>query len=222
MYTQLTVKLRETSQGIQAKKLLQSGWIPGVLYSRHTGSKMLQVKKNDLRSLFQKDYAIIEIIIEQEKYLVSIKEIQSHPTTQRIQHISFLAIQKGQKAEISLPLKLVGEAPGAKSGGIINQLLNNVNVKCEPKNAPKSLELDISQMQEGDHLTLSHLVLPSQVELIGDPKQTIVSCTTPKAEEPVKAAEESSENTEEGKAKEEGDSKQKSEEKSDKSEEKSK
>ena len=218
MYTKLNAKLRDDSAGVQAKKLLQSGWIPGVLYSKHTGSRMLQVEKNDLRSLFQKDHALIEIIVEQETFLVSIKEIQSHPITQRVQHISFLAIKKGEKAEISLSIKLVGTALGAKTGGIINQLLNNVNIKCDPKDAPKSLELDISQMQEGDHLNLSNLVLPSQVELIDDPTQTIVSCTSPKVEEPAPAAEETPEGSDENKGKEKEGGEQKSEEKSDKTE----
>ena len=189
MYTQLKAELRSTQDDMQGKKLLKSGWIPGVLYSKHTGSRSLQVRRNILESCFQKDHAILEIIIEQEKFLASIKEIQSHPVTQRILHISFLAIQKGQKAEITLPIRLIGEALGAKGGGIVNQLLNEVTIKCEPKDTPQSLDVDISKMQIGDHINLAHLSLPPRVELIDEPEQTIVTCTPPKAEEPQPAVE---------------------------------
>ena len=212
MYTQLKVELRE-KQGMQAKKLLQNGWIPGVLYSKHTGSRTLQVKRNKLESCFQKDHAILEIIIGQEKFLASIKEIQSHPVTQRILHIAFLVIKKGQKAEITLQVKLAGNAPGAKGGGIVNQLLNEVNIRCEPKDAPPSLELDISKLQIGDRINLSSLSLPAQVELVDNPEQTIVTCTQPKVEEPAQAAE----GTEDSKAEnKKTDEKQKSEKKLDK------
>ena len=206
MYAQLKADTRNIQH--PANKLREQGWIPGVLYSKHMESLPLKIKNTDLTSFIQKDHAIFEIEVDKDVQLANIKEIQFHPISQKILHISFLALKKGEKAQFQVPVGIINQAMGAKEGGIVSQLINEVTIKCEPGLVPQSFTLDISKLPIGGHLTLRELSLPDNVELIHSLEETVVSCSPPKAETPAE------QKTDETAAKEEKDEKQPDGEKS--------
>jgi len=63
-----------------------------------------------------------------------------------------MGIKRGVKITASVPLKLVGEAIGTKTGGILENLVREIEVECLPRHLPESLEIDISHMDIGDSL----------------------------------------------------------------------
>lgn len=186
MYAQLKAYLRNKDD-LPGNKLRKEGMIPAVLYSKHTGSQAIKIKKKTLDRCLHGDRSIFEIEIDGKKHLASIKEIQKVPISSKILHISFLAIKKGEKAELDIPIKLIGGSIKSKEHVVITQLLNEIKIKCAPKDAPEHLELSISELAIGDHFTLADLKLPPGVELLAtladDLKQTIVTCALPKKEE---------------------------------------
>ena len=76
----------------------------------------------------------------------------------------------------------MGEAPGVKAGGILNENHTHVNVEALPGDLPEVVDVDISSLEVGDSLTFADLDVPQGVTITDDPEELVVSVTAPKAE----------------------------------------
>jgi len=78
-------------------------------------------------------------------------------------------------------LELIGgdDAPGVKEGGVLEHVTREVNIEALPNDIPERLELDVSQMQVNDTLTLSEVAAPEGVTILDDVEETVVATLTP-------------------------------------------
>ncbi|MEO0615348.1 MAG: 50S ribosomal protein L25, partial [Pseudomonadota bacterium] len=91
------------------------------------------------------------------------------PAKPQIMHIDLQRIVAGEVIRMSVPVHFLNEetAVGVKQdGGILNKMLNEVDVQCLPKDLPEYLEIDVAELEIGGLLNLSDLKLPKGVELI--------------------------------------------------------
>jgi len=103
-----------------------------------------------------------------EKMLAILKALQRHVYRAGIlQHVDFQRVVAGQALHVHVPLHFVGDGAsvGAKRGGVISHLLNEVEVICLPKDLPEFIEVDVSALDIGESLHLSDLALPETVRL---------------------------------------------------------
>ena len=107
-----------------------------------------------------------------------------------------------------MPVESKGEPEGVKTdGGLLEHLLYRVRVRALPRDLPEVIEVDVSEMEIGDSVTIGHLPLPDGVEALGDPSNTVLFVAKPrKVEEEVVVAE--GEEGEEGAEGEEGEAKE--------------
>jgi len=188
-YTELSAQLRtETGKGF-ARKLKQQGKIPAILYGdQQSDSTMLSVDQVDLRQALKGGggHALIQIKISGDKKgkrLVMLKEIQNHPLSRAIRHIDFLEVSEKQSVEVALPIILIGEAPGVKSGGgILEHILRKLNIECPANAIPENIEVDISELALGSAIHVGDLVLDKKITIKDDPQQTVVCVVAPKEE----------------------------------------
>jgi large subunit ribosomal protein L25 len=94
-------------------------------------------------------------------------------------HIDFLAVRKGEKVKLEVPVRLVGISPGVKEGGIMEHLRHDVEIRCIPSKIPEALDLEISEMNIGDSVTVADLVVPEDIEVLTDAAATIASVVPP-------------------------------------------
>jgi len=173
-YTELSAQLRtETGKGF-ARKLKQQGKIPAILYGdQQSDSTMLSVDQVDLRQALKGGggHALIQIKISGDKKgkrLVMLKEIQNHPLS---------------RVEVALPIILIGEATGVKSGGgILEHILRKLNIECPANAIPENIEVDISELALGSAIHVGDLVLDKKITIKDDPQQTVVCVVAPKEE----------------------------------------
>lgn len=83
-----------------------------------------------------------------------VREIQSHPIVKEYLHADLQQISLKEKLQTMVPLHIVGESPGVKDGGILQQSVREVEVECLPVNIPESIEVDISALGFGDSIPL--------------------------------------------------------------------
>jgi large subunit ribosomal protein L25 len=93
--------------------------------------------------------------------------------------VDFLAVRKGEKVKLEVPIRIVGLAPGVKEGGILEHLRHEVEIRCLPTNIPDALELDVSALAIGDSATVSALKGPEGVEVLSEPSAVVVSVVPP-------------------------------------------
>ncbi|MEK7766632.1 MAG: 50S ribosomal protein L25, partial [bacterium] len=112
-----------------------------------------------------------------------LKAVQRHPVNERIVHIDFLRVALDKPLVLDIPVSIEGVAAGTKFGGVIQQPIRVVRVRCLPADIPEAAVADVTPLEIGNVLTAGDLKLPPRVELVTDRGQAIVSIIVVKYEE---------------------------------------
>ena len=192
---------REATGTGESRRLRHAGRIPAVVYGTD-GNQSLSLDQHQF-TLMIRDYGsnfIGDLVVDGgavQKVLV--KDVQYHPFNGNILHVDFVAISMDEMLQVSLPIELVGEAAGVVAGGVMEQVLSEVEIECLPGNMVETIELDVSEMQVGDTMTVGDITMPEGVRSAGDPSRVVVAVAAPRvaaktaAEEEAEAAEGESE-----------------------------
>lgn len=120
---------------------------------------------------------------------VIMKAFQRHPVGHHFTHVDFQRISLKKEIEVRVPIRTLGEPPGVKaSGGLLEHILREVEVKCLPTAIPEAIELDVSKLDIGDTLHVRDIKPIPGVNILTDPEAVLVSVLAPKAEEVAPAA----------------------------------
>ena len=102
---------------------------------------------------------------------------------------NFQEILMKELITVKVPVEVVGKAPGIQEGGILEEILREIEVECLPAAIPNVIEVDVSQLGVGDSIHVSDLTLPEGVTVLSDPDETIITILSPIMEEVKPAAE---------------------------------
>lgn len=195
----LTATPRDTRGKGDARKLRATGRVPAVIYGHGEETRLLSVDAHELDLLFSRirvENTIIEVTIEGEKKPVKalVREVQKNIVRENVLHVDFYQIRAGERITVEVPVRLVGAAPGVKAGGILQQALNEIEVRCLPDQIPSTIEFDISALDIGDSIHLRDMAPPPGVEFLTDADRAVCSVVPPVVEvvpevAPVAAAE---------------------------------
>jgi large subunit ribosomal protein L25 len=193
MADRLTIEVepREASGSRSARRLRRSGFVPGVLYGgSHQEGVSFQVGTRELRRVLVDGAALIDVKFGKEKTVPAIlKDRQIHPVRGEVTHIDFLEVDLKEKIRAMVSLELLGadEAVGVKDGGILDHATREVEIEALPTDIPECIEVDVSELNVGDTLTLDKVTTPDGVELVHEHLEDVVvaSVVVPtKVEEP--------------------------------------
>ncbi len=173
-------KRDETGKGV-ARRLRRNGLIPGVVYGSNREPQALTVNPLDLRGKIHSN-AIIDLTIDGEEETVMIKDFQKDVIKDELIHVDFQQISMDETIHITVPIKLVGDAPGVREGGVLQQLMREVDIEVLPTNIPDEIELDISELTLSDSLEVGDLEVPEEVTLINSLEDVIVTIVAPSEE----------------------------------------
>lgn len=182
----LKAEKRESAGKGTSRKLRGAGRIPVVLYGRGEDTRSLSVDAHELELLMQRvhlENTIVQLQISGERSAVKAlaREVQRHPSRPVILHVDFYQIHAGEKITVEIPVRLVGQAPGVKAGGLMQHSLTEMEVRCLPDNIPEYVELSVEGMEVGDSLHVRDAQLPDGVEATQDLDRTICSLIPPQA-----------------------------------------
>ena len=183
--------LRRTDTGKgAARKLRAQGRLPAVIYGKDMEARGISLDLQEAEHLFQQiavENTILDLLVDGEKEPIQtlIREIQALPHKPGLLHVDFLRIQKGVAVEVEIPVSLEGIPVGVReSGGILEQLINELRVKCIPSMIPEVVSLDVTGLAIGDSLHVSDIDLGEGVGILVDTDRTVCSVHVPKIEVP--------------------------------------
>ena len=165
-----------------ARRLRASGMIPAVLYGDGDGhSKPLSVpgKIVDYTLHHLGDNALYDIDTGAGSSTARIVDVQRDAVTGRLIHVDFAPVDMQERIEVTVPLHVVGESPGAEEGGVLQQVAYEVQVESLPGDIPQELNIDVSTLGMNENLNLADITLPDGVVLISDPEEVAVTVTAP-------------------------------------------
>ncbi|HJW59683.1 MAG TPA: 50S ribosomal protein L25/general stress protein Ctc [Actinomycetota bacterium] len=168
-----------------ARRLRASGRVPAVLYGHGTKPQHLSVDARQFGQALRTDAGVnvlISLEVGSDQHLALAKEIQRHPVRGSLIHVDFIQVRRGEKVHVQVPVHLVGEAPGAREGGIVDQDLYQLNVEAEVTAVPEAVDADVSGLGIGDVLRVADLKAPEGAVILDDPEASVVSVVAPTVE----------------------------------------
>ena len=192
---------REASGKGPARQLRMKGLIPGVFYFKNEDSSSLYFDKREFYLLIKQNPSLITLEVEGKKDRECIiRDLQRDPISEEIIHVDLLGIKRGQKLRVSVPIKLLGIPEGVKTGGgILQQVLSEVEIECLPKDIPSSIPVNVEDLEIGKGIHIGALDFP-ELKFLADISIVIASVVEPSLKH-----EEVEEEIEEGEEGEEGE-----------------
>jgi large subunit ribosomal protein L25 len=170
-----------------ARRLRRGGKIPGVLYGAGKKALALSLDPRQVTRILHSasgHNTIFELALDGERTQAMIVDWQYEPIKGALLHIDLKRIAMDQKLKVNVPILLKGEAAGVKQqGGILEQVLREVEIECLPGDIPSSIEADVTELVFGKVLRVSDLPKSNKFELITDENQTVAHITSVKEEE---------------------------------------
>jgi large subunit ribosomal protein L25 len=172
----------------QVKKRRATGLVPASLYGRRTEARVLEVQYEEIEKVIAhsaSEHILVDLSIDGEAgdpHLTLIQEVQHHPLNRKILHVDFHAVDPNEPVTVKVPVETVGEAVGVKAGGLLEHIRFEVELKGLPRELPEVLEVDVSNLNLDESLTIGQLSLPEGVQAVGDPNVIVVLVAPPRKE----------------------------------------
>src|SRR5205085_5833697 len=184
-------KAREGRGKNDARRVRANGLVPVTIYGGEGEAVTAIAEIKDLAAILRSDTGqntIFTIDIEG----VGASEVMFHdrqidPVRGRLLHADLKRLVKGQKIEVTVPLHLTGTPIGvSEAGGILEQLLREIEIRCEPRDIPEAINVDVSDLKVHDVLHISDIPLDERIEILDSPETAIATIGVVR-EEPVEA-----------------------------------
>ena len=174
-----------------ARRVRRDGLVPVTVYGGEGEAVSAVAPARELAAILRSDTGYNTIFtIDVEG--VGASEVMFHdrqidPVRGRLVHADLKRLVKGQKIEVTVPVHLVGEPAGVREQqGVLEQVLREIEIRCDPRNIPEAFNLDVSNLKVHDVLHVSDIPSDPNVEILESP-ETVIATVGITREEPVAA-----------------------------------
>jgi large subunit ribosomal protein L25 len=172
--------VREGRGKNDARRVRRSGMVPITVYGGDGETVAAVAPIRELAAILRSEagrntiFTInVEGVGESE---VMFHDRQIDPVRGRLIHADLTRLVKGQKIEVTVPLHLVGEPFGVKEKqGVLEQIIREIEIRCEPRNIPDVINVDVSNLDVHDVLHVSDIPVPESVEILAQGDQVIAT-----------------------------------------------
>jgi len=174
-----------------ARRARVAGMVPVTVYGGEGGTVAALAPLRDLAAILRSESGrntIFTLDIEGVgSSEVMFHERQVDPIRGRLIHADFTRLVKGQKIEVTVPLHLTGEPVGVRDEqGVLEQIIRELEIRCEPREIPDVINVDVSNLGVHDVLHISDIQIDERIEIL-TPADTVIATVGIVKEEPVAA-----------------------------------
>ena len=165
-----------------ARRTRAAGKVPAVLYGHGDKPRHYALPGHELMLALKHDSnVLLTLQTEDGEQLALPKVVVRHPIRRTLEHVDLIAVVKGEKVTVDVPLTLVGQ-PGPDT--IVDQQVTALSVQAEATHIPDHLEVSVEGLTAGAHIEAKDVALPTGVTLAIEPDHVVVGfLATPTAEQ---------------------------------------
>jgi large subunit ribosomal protein L25 len=183
----LPAELRERAGKGASRELRRTGRVPAVIYGGKEEPTSIHIEERELRRQLGTGHfmnSIVMVEVGGKPVRTIPKDVALHPVTDRPLHVDFLRLSKDSKITVQVPVLFANEeaSPGLKKGGVLNVVRHELELVCESDKIPDEIVLDVTGLDIGDSIHISHVTLPEgSISAITDRDFTIATVVAPSA-----------------------------------------
>ena len=184
--------VREDQGKGASRRLRKEEKVPSIIYGGTKEPLMISLNIHEITHLLEDENtftSVLDLVVGKSKDSVVIKDIQRHPAKNTVFHVDFLRVDAKHALVTTTPLHFIGmeENEAIRLGNMLNQFVVSIEISCLPQDLPHGINVDVTNLELGEHLTLTDLILPEGViitslqhEDIEAHDQTVCSVSEPK------------------------------------------
>jgi len=175
-FIQIEVKQRDARGSRDMTRLRAAGQTPAVLYGLKRRNLPLSIPTDALSRFLQTGSHLVELKMGDDTRDAIIREVQIDPLSDEILHVDFNRVDKLAEVEDQVPVVFKGIAPGTKSGGMFQGLMDSLKLKARPRDLPREILVEINHLEVGDEVKVSDIAAMPGVTVLDSPDEMIAHC----------------------------------------------
>ena len=165
---QVTARPR-TELGSRAnKRLRESGFIPGVVYGHKEAVVPVTLPRKELTNYLGHGTHLFDLALDGKSEKVLVKEVQYDHLGLEVIHVDFARVSLDEKVEVTVALELKGTPKGEEEGGVLQQIINELEIECLVTDIPEVIRHNVSELEKDAVLHIRDLQLPPGVRVLQD------------------------------------------------------
>ncbi|MCM3006910.1 50S ribosomal protein L25/general stress protein Ctc [Priestia koreensis] len=202
MSTLVKANERNDFKNSARRKIREGGNFPAVVYGNKVEPKAIYLDSAEFIKTIRETgrNGVLNLQVGKEKFSVMLHDIQVDSLKNDIVHADFRVVDMSTEVDADVNIVLVGEAKGVKEGGVLQQSLHQVSVTALPNDIPSEIEVDVTDLEVNDTITLADLKASKKYTLNQDESEAIASVLPPQQEEVTDSGEEQEEGDQEPEA----------------------
>jgi large subunit ribosomal protein L25 len=170
-------KIREKVGKKAAKSLRELGEIPAVIYGHKEESLVVALDGHSFIEGLHHGHRLLDVQAGNKKETVFVKDLQYDYLGKKIIHADLVRVDVTETIRVMVPIELKGTAKGTHEGGVIEIHADRLEVECKVSDVPETIVVFVKDVNIGDTIHASDVVLPPDVKLISEPSTVLVTCS---------------------------------------------
>lgn len=157
------------------ERVRRSGFVPAVIYGHKEAPETVALLRHDLQLALEHMVHVVQVEVngKQEQYLL--KEVQYDHLQETPIHVDLMRVDKDERVEVRVPIELRGEPKGVHEGGVLQQVMMELEVECGVLAIPELLRPNVEGLGVNDSLYVRDIKLPEGVRPLADPDDAIAT-----------------------------------------------
>jgi len=179
----------------EARRLRSRGKVPVIIYGHKQEPVSAALNYHDLALELQHHHRLLGVELNGKTEQFLVKDIQYDYLGDTIIHVDLSRVNLDERVQVMVGVVLKGIPEGVHEGGVLAQLLTEVELECKVTSIPEEVRANIVHLKVGESLTAGELELPEMISLVTDAKAPVATVRV-KEEEAAEEAVEEAEATE--------------------------
>jgi large subunit ribosomal protein L25 len=150
------------------RRLRLAGLLPGVIYGHKEAIVPVSLPKKEVVTHLNRGAHLFDLNLDGKSEKVLVKEVQYDHLGIEVIHVDFARVSLDEKVKVTVPLELKGTPAGEAEGGVLHQVISQLNIECLVTDIPDAIRYNVSEMKLNDVLHIKDLKLPTGVKVLQD------------------------------------------------------
>lgn len=169
-------QVQRREKGLKPKQLREKGTIPMAFVERNHETIPIQAPSHELREAMRHTdgRGTLELDFDGHKRKAIVKSVDHDALKGELIHITLQEVSEDDQVRVDIPVVAVGHNDDADTNGIqVTAVTDVLKVKGKLKDIPEKIEVDISRLSVGEHISAGEAALPEGVELVSAADATL-------------------------------------------------
>ena len=172
----LKAELRPAAGSKHARVLRTQGRLPAIVYGHKEEPVAISLNLHDFAENLHHGHRVFNVNLGGKTETLLVKALQYDHLGKYIIHADFVRVDLEERVKVTVPIEQRGTAQGTHQGGIIDELLDHIEIECKVTEIPETIVVSVNDVEVGQSLHAGDISLPAGMKLVTDPKALILHC----------------------------------------------